>query len=121
MTKPRRKGLKPKIVELRKSGMRSSAIARSLNCSRAYVSQVLSGDREPARFHYGARPMQTAKRDKPPTPKVCGRNVLNRETGRVETCTAPRHRLAGETMGCCEDCYNRTRPLGSVTSSYGRI
>jgi hypothetical protein len=58
----------------------------------------------------------------PPRPRTdCGRNVLNRETGRVETCTNPRFVSGGEKMGCCRDCYDRTRPIGSVTQSYGRI
>lgn len=121
MTKPRRNGLKHEVAALRETGLRPIQIARRLDCSPAYVSQVLSGNCEPARTHYGPRPMQPAKREKSPTPKLCGRNVLNRETGKVETCESPRHRLGGETMGCCKDCYERTRPLGSVNSSYGRI
>lgn len=120
MTKPRRVGLKDEVTALRETGLRPVQIARRLECTPSYVSQVLNGDRAPAR-HYGPRQAQPAKRDKPKGSKLCGRNILNRQTGRVETCAAPRLRLGGETMGCCKDCYERTRPLGSINSSYGRI
>lgn len=112
---------KDSINSLRASGMRPHEIAQRLDCSRAYVSQVLNGSRESSRIHYGARPIPMHKRERPPTRKTCGRNVLNGETGKIETCTAPRHRIGGETMGCCKDCYDRTRPIGSITTSYGRI
>jgi hypothetical protein len=115
----RKTGAAAKIRELHAQGLQPTAIALKAEVKPRYVRDVLSEVRTSPR-HHGPRQLSVFQRQK--TDKtVCGRNVLNRETGKVESCQSPRFESGGEKMGCCRDCYDRTRPIGSVTNSYVRI
>lgn len=116
----RKTGATAKIRELAAKGLRPAAIALKAEVKPRFVREVLSEVRLSPRKAYDTHRMRPPER-KALEKKLCGRNVLNRETGKVETCANPRFESGGEKMGCCRDCYDRTRPIGSVTSSYQRI
>lgn len=103
-----RRNLKPSIIAYSQQGKSGAWIARKLDCSTAYVSQVLS-------FAGVLLPAQAGmvQRHQPKKPAdTCQRPDARKN---FDTCGEPKMRTAcGEMLGVCRHHYETTKPLGGT-------
>ncbi|MBK8199216.1 MAG: hypothetical protein IPK75_12705 [Acidobacteria bacterium] len=102
------KALREQIKALDADGVHGAEISRRLNCSRSYVSQVLS-------FTNVLLPTQAAKpapHRRAPAPTTCQRP--DRRKG-FAVCGEPKMKTAcGETLGVCAYHFETTKPHGGM-------